>query len=170
MIKFINISKKQSPSRRQGTTANLVSGFTLVEFLIILGIMGVLSAILAVNISSFTSQQVLDKEAGIVVSILANTRSKALASEGSSAYGVNFDSSTVTIFKGTNYDPDDVDNVDIEVNRAVTVSVALTGGGSAVVFEKLKGTTAQDGTITLTLVASSTQKRTVTIHTTGLLE
>jgi len=39
MIKFINIFKKQSPNRRQGTTADLVSGFTLIETLAAISIL-----------------------------------------------------------------------------------------------------------------------------------
>ena len=165
-------TKSQSRVGKSKDKAKKISrGFTLIESLVVLGILAILATVSSSGFNSFTNKQILDKEAGFIVSRLAEARSLSISSKDGSAYGVKFESDRTTLFKGTSYTIADPNNVTIDLNRSVELSaINLSGGGSEVVFDRLKGTTAQDGSLTLRLLASTTQIKTILIYKTGLVE
>ena len=145
-------------------------GFTLVEILIVIAILGILVGIVVTSFATFRSVQGLDKDSETVVEVLQQARSQTLVSQNASQYGVHFASSTVTLFTGTTYVPGSSTNQDyLLVGSDTVLSLSLTGNGTNVVFARLNGETAQNGTIVLSSQTSG-RTRTVTIYKTGLVQ
>ena len=66
-------------------------GFTLLEMLIVVAILGLLSALIVSGLSSYRESAVLDQAADEAFEFLRVARSQTLGSEGGSGYGVHFD-------------------------------------------------------------------------------
>jgi prepilin-type N-terminal cleavage/methylation domain-containing protein len=146
-------------------------GFTLIEILIVIAILGIISVIVFGSFSVFRSSQGLDKDTDTVVEILRQARSQTLISKNASAYGVHVATTAVTLFSGDTYSAADPNNqVFTFLNADLVVSVTLTGGGSDVIFKRLTGETSQNGTIVLSTQGAQPRTRTITVFKTGLIE
>ena len=79
-------------------------GFTIIEMLVIIGILSLISAILIINIHTGGQQVILFREQAKIVSILSRAKSLSVATFGKTGvpcgYGVHFEApSTFLIFK-----------------------------------------------------------------------
>jgi prepilin-type N-terminal cleavage/methylation domain-containing protein len=145
-------------------------GFTLIETLVILSIIGIIVVITVSSLALFRSSQGLDKDTETVVEVLQQARTQTLNSQAASQYGVHFSSTSTTLFVGPSYSPTASTNNVYPLQSADTIlTITLVGGGSDVVFNRLTGETSQNGTILLQS-NSSTKRHTVTIYKTGLVE
>lgn len=148
-----------------------VRGFTLIEMLVVLALAGIVMFIVTGAFSSATGREALDKETTVVLSLLDQARSQTLSAKNASVYGVHFEATKATLFVGPSYSDASFSNVVEPMNPLVKIgAISLTGGGSDVVFNRLTGETGQSGTIILSLAASSTQTKTITIFSTGLAQ
>ena len=148
----------------------LVSGFTLLEVLIVLVIIAVLVMIILGTFIEFRKSQAIEKDTELVVQVLNQARNQTLYSKNSSAYGVHFSTNEITLFTGSTFSAGAIDNDNyILASTETSLTTTLTGGGSDVVFKRLSGETEQDGTV---VVSSSgiTKTKTVTIYKTGLVK
>jgi type II secretion system protein H len=146
------------------------AGFSLIEILIVIAIIGLVMAIVLLSFNSLKSSQTLDKDAELVVQVLRQARSQTLASQNASSYGVHFASSTITLFAGTSYSAGDTSNQNFNLNASDTViGLSLAGSSTNVVFSRLSGEAIQDGTITLSSLATN-RTRIITVYKTGLIE
>lgn len=144
------------------------NGFSLIEVLIVIGIIVVLSSLVISPFSSFRDQQVLRGSVEDVLSTIAKARTATLAGLDDSAYGVHFQSDSLVIFPGSTYQAGAVGNEVVSLNPLTNISaINLTGGATDITFQRLSGVTAVSGTITVSLVSSSTQNRIITIQPTG---
>lgn len=140
-------------------------GFTLIEILIVVGILAVLIAVVSPAFSTMRNNEVLKSTTADIVSAIDKARSQTLASVNSLEYGVHFESSKIVIFQGTTYSSGDANNEDIFISSPASISnINLTGGAVDVYFDRLSGAPSKTGTITVS-VSSST--KTITISTTG---
>jgi prepilin-type N-terminal cleavage/methylation domain-containing protein len=145
-------------------------GFTIIEILITLAILAIIVALLVNSFQLFSKHQEINKDADIVIEALEEARTNTLASQNASQYGVHFATSSVTIFAGSTYVAGASTNVSPSLTSSATVLTrTLTGGGNDVVFQRLTGETAQNGTIGISS-PNTTRTRTVTIYKTGLIE
>ena len=80
-----------------------------------------------------------------IVETLRLAQNKTLASEGSSSFGVNFETSKFTLFRGAVFSEADPDNQVHNLSPKISISEINLNGGSAVVFERLSGTTGNQG-------------------------
>jgi len=149
---------------------NSNKGLTLVEVLVVIGVMALIVGIVFGSFNSFRGTKSVSIDAETVVEILRQARNETLSSKNAGAYGVKFATSTMTIFLAPTYVAGTATNRDFTLSSPKTVlTLSLTGGGSTIVFNKLTGETSQNGTIAVSSsVASST--KTVTIYKTGLVE
>ena len=148
----------------------LKSGLSIVEFLVILSIIFLLSALVLNTFIDLRKYQSLKKDTEIIVEVLNQARSQTISSLGSTQYGVHMASSKVTLFSGSSYDPASTTNKDYPLSSTDTIlTITLAGGGSDVIFQRLSGETLQDGTI---VISSPTTSKTesVTIYKTGIVE
>jgi len=146
-------------------------GFTLIEILFSIAILGIIITIITFSFSKLNSQQALDKNADLVVALLNEARSLTLSSKNDSQYGVYLEASQVVLFEGATYSSTNPTNVTTAMNSLVGIqNISLTDGGSSVVFKRLDGGTDQTGTLEVFLVGSTGTFHTITISGTGIVE
>jgi type II secretory pathway pseudopilin PulG len=142
------------------------SGRSIIEILVIVAIVGILVAIVALPFSRFRSTQALENTTNTIVSVLDQARARTLAGVNDTNYGVHVESGAITLFEGNSYSSGASGNEVYVFESPVTLgSVTVNGGGSDIVFDRLKGTTSDHGTIVVTISGVGT--RTITITATG---
>ena len=115
-------------------------GFTILEILISLSVLAIIAVIILTTFVSFRKSQALVLDTDTVVAVLRQARNQTIASKNSSAYGVHFASSKVTLFTGSTYSSGSSSNQDFILNSTDSVlTISLAGGGSDVVFQRLSG-------------------------------
>lgn len=148
-------------------------GFTVLELLIVLGIIGLLVRIIIPGLASFRNNQILKNNTQDIVSLLNQARSDTLSSLNSTNYGVHIETSRVVYFVGSNFTEPNSSNVvyTLDSNLQIPSSggINLNGGGANVVFDRLTGDTNNYGTIVIRLSSDATKQRTITINKTGIL-
>jgi prepilin-type N-terminal cleavage/methylation domain-containing protein len=145
-------------------------GYTLLEVLIVISIIGIVASIIISGFREMQFRHELDLNAEKVVEIIREARSRTLSSQNASQYGVHIGTTDLTTFVGTAYVAGTATNVKYNLTGTDTIiAVTLTGGGSDIVFRRLSGETAQDGTITISS-SNTGATRVVTVYKTGLVE
>lgn len=148
-------------------------GFTFIELVIIVAMIGILVAIIIPTLSKFKDQQSLKNTTDDVVSLLNQARSDTLGSLGSTNYSVYFESNKATYFVGSTYSSSATTNKVVNFSDVADVPVvdglSLAGGGNIVTFNRLTGDTANYGTIKIQLVSDSSVFRTITVSKTGFV-
>lgn len=146
-------------------------GFTLIEILVSLVILGLAVTIVTFSFSKLNSSQTLKQSAEIVVSVLDEAKSLTLSSKEASQYGVYFEASRITLFKGGVYSSSDPSNVITSLSGLVGIrNISLFAGGSSIIFDRLTGETDNFGTMEIFLEGSPDDFITVTVSSTGVIE
>lgn len=146
-------------------------GFTLVEILIVLSILGVIAGIVISGFYEYQKRNAIEFTAARVIGLLEHARNLTLASKSNDRYGVHFSSTEAVFFEGTTYSASGTENRSVTFGQGITMTgINLNGGGSDVVFDRLTGGTSHYGTTTLSITASTTQTIDIVIHKTGLIE
>lgn len=151
---------------------NQNKGFTLIEILVVIGILTVIISFgMIVDFSSFTSNTFQGEEAKIV-SILQKARSRAMANmcigagcTNGKKHGVCYDSanSKYKIFQGVASDP----NPDkLDANSNITISGPLFPcSSSGIIFDQLTGNT----TSTIVNLSYGAKSTVITINNEGTI-
>ncbi len=126
------------------------NGFTLVEAIIAIAIIGVLSGLSVPYFNSFLARNELKNESLKVVDALRTARIRAITGHSDSAWGVHFESNKYVVFKGNAYNASDPFNSETVFPAVLSfATTTLNGGGSDVIFNKISGETSQYGTTTI---------------------
>ncbi|MFH1451171.1 MAG: prepilin-type N-terminal cleavage/methylation domain-containing protein [bacterium] len=147
-------------------------GFSLVELLIVMAILVILAFVSIPVLRYFQEEMELINSTEKVSSLLRAARTKTMASEESSHYGVYFndeaDPQQYILFKGENYISRDplYDEVHFLPKEAEIYSISF-GGGKEIVFEKITGETLNEGEISFRLVQQPEKTRTIYIEGSG---
>ncbi len=145
-------------------------GFTLIELIVVIGILVVISGIIVGAFVVFNHSEAVDKDTEMIVETLRLARSQTLASKNATQYGVHFSPSSITLFSGSSYVASASSNVVFSLHSDDTISsVSIPAGGEDVIFDRLTGATADAGTVTISSTDSSLSKS-VTIYNTGLIQ
>lgn len=143
-------------------------GFTLIEIIVAIGVMAIIATTLFIGFSAATKSADLKTSAFKIVDALQFARTRTIASLASSQYGVHFEQTQYVLFRGATYNASDPNNIVYALSSSVAITnIALTGGGSDVVFDRITGKTAQNGTIKVQLAADATKFKTVEIAVSG---
>ncbi|MEK7463424.1 MAG: prepilin-type N-terminal cleavage/methylation domain-containing protein [Patescibacteria group bacterium] len=134
-----------SKQERKAFDVRLVRGFTLIEVMIVVGILAGLAGLgLFVSVDLYKSY-VFHSEKNILVSIIQKARNQSLVNINESKHGVYLENSQYTIFQGENYASRNV--VYDEIIQAKT-AISRTGL-TEIVFDQLNGNPSVTGNITL---------------------
>lgn len=143
-------------------------GITAIELLIVIGIVVVIGVITVPSLVSFRKDQALQNTTNAVVSLLQEARTKTTASYNNTVYSVILDTTSATMFTGTTYSASEPTNKVVSYEAPIVrQSITLNGGGSTVTFDRLKGTTAQHGTLVLGITGGAS--KTVTLSPSGVI-
>lgn len=122
-------------------------GFTLVEALLTLGILGVLAGLTIPLVASLPAATSLEASAGALAAQLRRAQARSVAGWDDHAWGVAFFSDQYTVFAGPSYAARIVAEDEVTtLPTAVTLSSDL---GAEVLFSS-NGVPSADGTLTLT--------------------
>ncbi|MFA6445932.1 MAG: prepilin-type N-terminal cleavage/methylation domain-containing protein [Candidatus Paceibacterota bacterium] len=149
-------------------------GFTILEILIALAIMGILMAISVSHFSVLNDRQIVEKEAHAILGTLEQARLNAIASRYDSPYGVKFNSTSTVLFQGNTYDSRDQSKDDIRpLNSKLQINSNLSSSGGLstyVDYSKITGEASATGTITIILKSATTTNKVITVYETGIAE
>ena len=143
-------------------------GFTLVEILIAVGIIGLVSTLVIIPLASFRDSALLDGAAEEILALLHEARARTVSSDGASRYGVYLESDKIVLFKGGTFLVGDLNNKEVLLHNRLTISnISLAGSGTSVLFKRLTGATANNGTVTISLVADNSRQRVIMVSVAG---
>lgn len=139
-------------------------GFTLLEMLLSVTIIGILAGVSVPIYSSFAVKNDLDTTSMQVVSALRRAQVYARAQHETDDWSVAVAPPSVILFKGTDFGARDTlyDEV-ISLSGSIT-----TSGATEVNFLKLTGLPAAGGNITLT--TNSNESRTIAVNAKGMVD
>lgn len=149
-------------------------GYTLIEVLVVVVILGILLALAVTSFPSLFDRRSLEGLEQQTISLLEEARARTLssheASAGSgegSAYGVYFDTTNneLELFSGTSYETANAVKV-VAFGENFLFSIDF---GDQVSFERLTGRARQTGTITITEQSSGNTEE-ITIDSSGRIQ
>ena len=143
-------------------------GFTLLEAIIVIAIIGIITAIAIPQLSKVKNVQIMKSSSEDIVSVLNKARSETLASLNSLQYGVHFETNRIIIFSGTVYNSNTASNEIINISLPATISnISLTDGATDFYFNRLSGTASKTGTVTVSISSDASLTKIITISATG---
>jgi prepilin-type N-terminal cleavage/methylation domain-containing protein len=137
-------------------------GFTLVEVIVVIGILSVLASFGGLITMDFYRSYAFNAERDTVIAILQKARSQSLANINNSAHGAHFGSGQYVIFQGSVYNSASSLNQNIPAGVGMTVS-----GPTDIVFAQLSGDVNPGGSLTLTDGKRSAE---ITINSEGRID
>lgn len=146
-------------------------GFTMVEMLVVISLSVFVIGLTASAFVGLSNNQSLDKDVGIVTSVIQKARANSLNAKNGSEHGVKFATSSITLFEGTVYNSSATSNVVYNISSKVSMSqIQLTGGASSLYFQQINGKPSATGTIMYRLNASASSTKSILIYGSGLIE
>jgi len=143
-------------------------GFTLIETLIVIAIIGILAVFSVPFYYSFQTRSQLDSTLPEIVQTLRRAQSRAMDREDEKDFGVHFESDKFVLFRDAPYDPGDTYNEVFDLPASLEIyNISLSGGGSEVVFNKLKGDTENYGNVSLRI--KNGDSKTILINKEGVI-
>ncbi len=148
-------------------------GFTVIELLMVIAIIGIISLMSFPKLSDFKQAQSLKNTTGDMMALLNKAKSDSLSSLNSNNYSIHFENDRMVYFVGDTYSSSDSSNeviyFETQVSIPSTGGINLNGGGDNVIFSKLAGNVIGYGTITLQITSDPTRQKIVTIEKTGAI-
>ncbi len=146
-------------------------GFTILEMIIAIGLIGIAVAIVSLSFSKINSNKALEASASLSASVITEARSKTLAGENAAQHGVYVGDDGLVSFRGATYNPLDMTNSSTTLNSLIGIrNINLAGGGRSIVFQKLTGVTTQSGSFEVYLKSDPTQFKLVSINQLGIVD
>jgi len=145
------------------------NGFTVIEILLVIAIIGVMAGLSAPYLGSFLARNELRNESLKIVDSLRRARNQTMAGVEDKIWGVHFESGKYVVFAGSSYSAADPLNDAVDLPAVLTFSVInFTGGGNDVVFSQPYGETLNYGTTTIQ--NDSGDSRTIVINQAGMAQ
>jgi len=145
-------------------TQKFVSGFTLIEIILVVALIGIISGIGLPIYNTMSGSNNLDVAENMLVASLRRAEVLSAASSGDSEWGVGVTPGAFVLFKGSTYASRDVGFDEV---YDITDSIQ-TSGLTEVVFSKMSGAPHFTGGITLTSPSGETKQ--ITINEKGTVD
>ena len=124
------------------------AGFTLIEIVVVLGLLAIIILFSVGEIRDYAATQQLQVAEQELVSFVRETRQRTLAAETSSQFGLRFATSSVTRFEGAAY-TDDPSSHTTHTFPGATLTSPLISSDTDLVFSRLTGIPSATGTISV---------------------
>lgn len=144
-------------------------GMTLIEVVVVLGIISVLAAVVLSGLLALRTESNVSSTTDQVISALQLARSRALASVNEESYGVHLEADRYVLFTGTAYDSGDASNEVHLLDKYLEIANISIGGTNDVIFDRLIGTTSQAGSFEVRRKNAISNSRNVSILASGLV-
>ncbi len=142
------------------------SGLTLIEILVVIGVIGAIFVFAAViDIGSITRESVISEQANLIA-LLGKARSRAMNNIEHSPHGVHIGADEYVLFQGNTFNSADTANESIERNPNITIDTSSIST-TDIVFNQLRGDAEDTGSLTL---SDGVRSKTITIRQEGLIE
>lgn len=138
-------------------------GFTLVEMLLSITVIGVLAGLSVPLMSSFNNRNDLDIATSAIVQAVRRAETYARGSRGDSAWGVYVQGSSAVIYKGASYA-----SRDNSADEAIGLDPATVSSQTDINFSRMTGTPSAGASISLSNPASN-ESRTVSVNSKGMV-
>ncbi len=151
---------------------NSSSGFSLVELLVVVGILFILLAFTSVTTSGLYQDVIVDREVILLKNNLEKIRDRAITGKLDSAWSIKFEEDKYTIFKGDNFEGRNL-AYDKEFN--IPFGMEITTPENPFIFQKISGKPSIAGETTIDIVyqipynPQQTKEREIKIETEGLI-
>lgn len=154
-------------------TSELPRGFTAIELLTVIAIIGIMAAIVSLPLGNL-QQRTAVRESGLrVLDTLRRAQMQAMAGHYGDGWGVHFSDSdgcslpakTIWVFRGGSFTSATDTSDAIDLPSGATVTSLAIGGGCDVKFARFDGSTTSAGTVTISDVDGATT--TVSINAYG---
>ena len=145
--------------------------FTLIELLIVIGIMLILAAVVAPIYGNLQVSGQLNENTSQIIQTLRIARERSIARLNNASHGVYFQADRYTLHQGTSYVLRESEyDREVILDDALGLSWSLTGTGEEddINFSKGLGVPNKTGTITLTHDVSGTRQ--IIINSFGMVE
>lgn len=143
-------------------------GFTLVELLLALSILGVIAVITLTAFQGVLTSQALTRGVHDVASIIEDARKRTMAGENDIAYGVVIATTTVTLVRAPEYDVSSSTSVVFNLPSAIELQSAILST-TTITFDPLTGDASEVVELMYAHKRSTTTTRGVTIESSGLV-
>lgn len=155
------------------TVTNPQSGFTLVELLIVMALIGVLTTLTVVSLIQPQRSASLSGTVDVLVADLRSQQLKAMAGDSVSdsvaqPHGIYIEPNRYTLFKGSGYSGSDSDNFIVQPE---SITLSTTFASSQVSFQKASGEPSgfNPSANTITVSNLSGESKTITINRFGVV-
>ena len=115
--------------------SNASDGTTIIEMIVVIGILGILLGLSAPTLFKFYNQSSARGERDTLIALLREARNLALVNDNNDNHGLYIASTEYIIFKGTSYDTRD-SSYDQDFPRLPGITIA---GPSEIGFKRLSG-------------------------------
>lgn len=145
--------------------------FSLMELIVVIAVALILSSISLNTFFNVSETQALEKDVNYVISFIEKARLQTVNSKNNSAYGVQFASSSVTLYQGSTYTAGASTNTRFDFSPKVEMSALnLSQSKQGVSFELITGKSNATGTIQFRLKTKPSASTTIVLYKTGLVE
>lgn len=151
------------------------TGFSIVELVIVVAVLAVIAMISLPSFVALLKTPQLNNTSEEIINTLKTAQNRTLSSEGNSQYGVYFDTTTsphqYVLFKGSSYASriSSFDKIYPIPSALEMYATNLAGGGNQVVFDRLTGSTANSGNVSLRFIDDVSQTKIIYIDNAGVV-
>ena len=114
-------------------------GFSLIEILTAIAILGIISSIFVYSFRSQIQEKKLEGEVSAISAKLQEAKNLSQSGKNGQAYGVKFNIDSYVTFIGASYDANDENNVTFTIDPSFKIQNTIPGDDDVVIFSKIFG-------------------------------
>lgn len=145
------------------------TGFTLIEIIISIVVLALVVGGVVFSFSSYAARKELQSANARAAALIAEARSKTLAGEGNSAWGVHFEETKAVLFKAPTYNPSASENKTEAMPNRVYIS-SVNFQNSQIIFARLTGAASSAGSVIFSIRGNSSPSKTISVNALGTIE
>lgn len=171
-----NYFLKTKGTGRVNKKTSFTAGFTMVELIIVIGIIGILITLIVVNLSSFQVKTNISAVTAEVTASLREQQIRAMTGDtdgttGSLSFGIHFTQNSYTLFRGTAFIPGESSNFVTTLDPPMEFA-NITFPNGDIVFGRVHGEVTAYSAATDSIAIRNSQtgeQKTVELNTLGVI-